>query len=152
MGSTAEHVVRHAPCPVLIYVNVNATLSAANQVQLTGPTKPGAPARALETASGCPRDFLEYRFVYVVISPRARGLSIGLNVNPDKCCNFDCVYCEVDRRVPPRESVLDVEAMASELQLTLEVVRSGAIRQRPCYAALPAELLPPSPLPPGASI
>ena len=41
-----------------------------------------------ETAFGCPRDFLGNRFVYVVVSARARGLSIGLNMNPDKCVQF----------------------------------------------------------------
>ena len=36
---------------------------------------------SLETASGYPRDFLDNRFVYVVISPRARGLSfLGMTV------------------------------------------------------------------------
>ena len=40
------------------------------------------------------------RYVYPVVSRRSRGLSIGVNLNPDKACNFDCVYCQVDRRVP----------------------------------------------------
>ena len=43
------------------------------------------------TAFGCPRDFLDTRFVYAVVSPRARGLSVGVNMNPDKFCNFDCL-------------------------------------------------------------
>ena len=59
------------------------------------------PAR--ETAFDRPRDWLGNRFVYAVISARARGLSLGVNVNPDKKCNFDCSYCEVDRRHPVRE-------------------------------------------------
>jgi histidinol dehydrogenase len=34
--------------------------------------------------------------VYPVYSRRSRGLSIGVNLYPDKkCCNFDCGYCEV---------------------------------------------------------
>ena len=37
------------------------------------------------------------RYVYAVVSRRARGLSIGVNLNPDKVCNFDCTYCQVDR-------------------------------------------------------
>src|ERR1041385_9455166 len=52
------------------------------------------PAPPCGTAFGCPRDFLDNRFVYTVISARARGLSVGVNMNPDKHCNFDCVYCE----------------------------------------------------------
>ena len=94
-----------------------------------------------ETAFGCPRDFLGNRFVYVVISPRARGLSIGLNMNPDKFCNFDCVYCEVNRDVPPVERELDVSVMAVELEKTLFQIRSGGIRQLAGRDGLSPELL-----------
>jgi len=94
-----------------------------------------------ETAFGCPRDFLENRFVYLVISPRARGLSVGVNLNPDGQCNFNCVYCEVDRSLPPRERHLDVDAMADELKRTLALVYAGELRERPRYRRLPGELL-----------
>ena len=93
------------------------------------------------TAFGCPRDFLDNRFVYTVISPRARGLSVGVNMNPDKRCNFDCVYCEVNRNEPPRELRLDVPVMIAELEHMLELVRSGELRQRPCYRSATPELL-----------
>ncbi|HUD48415.1 MAG TPA: radical SAM protein [Candidatus Baltobacteraceae bacterium] len=98
-------------------------------------------APLIETAFGCPRDFLGNRFVYVVISPRARGLSIGLNMNPDKFCNFDCVYCEVNRDVPPDERELDVSVMATELEKTLLLIRSGGIRQLAGHGGLSPELL-----------
>jgi wyosine [tRNA(Phe)-imidazoG37] synthetase (radical SAM superfamily) len=98
-----------------------------------------APGR--ETAFDRPRDWLGNRFVYAVISSRARGLSLGVNVNPDKKCNFDCSYCEVDRRVPARESRLDVEVMAAELRKTIAYIQSGKLAARPAYHSLPAELL-----------
>lgn len=94
-----------------------------------------------ETAFDRPRDFLGNRFVYAVISSRARGLSLGVNVNPDKKCNFDCSYCEVDRRLPSAESKLDVEVMAAELRKTLEFIQSGKLAGHPAYQSLPAELL-----------
>ena len=94
-----------------------------------------------ETAFGCPRDFLHNRFVYIVLSPRARGLSVGVNMNPDRHCDFDCVYCEVDRSKPTRETVLDTNAMAQELQRTLEVVHSPQLRELNVYRNLPTELL-----------
>jgi wyosine [tRNA(Phe)-imidazoG37] synthetase (radical SAM superfamily) len=94
-----------------------------------------------ETAFGCPRDFLDNRFVYVVISPRARGLSIGVNMTPDRTCNFDCLYCEVNRSEPAREMKLDMDVMAAELERTLEFVLSGAIRERAPFSALPEDLL-----------
>jgi wyosine [tRNA(Phe)-imidazoG37] synthetase (radical SAM superfamily) len=98
-------------------------------------------APLIETAFGCPRDFLGNRFVYVVISPRSRGLSIGLNMNPDKFCNFDCVYCEVNRDVPPAERELDVGVMAVELEKTLFMIHSGGIRQLAGYSGLNPALL-----------
>ncbi len=94
-----------------------------------------------ETAFGSPRDFLNNRFVYVVISARAHGLSLGVNMNPDRHCNFDCVYCEVDRRPPLRETSLEVDAMAAELHKTLAFVTAGKLRERPWYSALSPELL-----------
>lgn len=94
-----------------------------------------------ETAFGCPRDFLDNRFVYVVLSPRARGLSVGVNLNPDRYCDFDCVYCEVNRSQPPRDTRLDTDVMAVELQRTLEFVASNQLRERPAYRNLPVELL-----------
>ncbi len=94
-----------------------------------------------ETAFGCARDFLDNRFVYVVVSPRARGLSIGVNMNPDKRCDFDCVYCEVNRTTISSERILDVEAMAAELKKTIAFVRAGRLRERPSYRAMPDELL-----------
>src|SRR5579872_6346084 len=76
------------------------------------------------TAFGCPRDFLGNRFIYVTVSARARGLSVGVNMNPDKQCNFDCVYCEVNRCLPIQKQPLDVAAMGEELQRTLAFVNS----------------------------
>ena len=44
-----------------------------------------------------PRSFEANRYVYPVLSRRAGGISIGVNLNADKICNFHCVYCQVDR-------------------------------------------------------
>lgn len=106
--------------------------------------KPGAsynPAPVRETAFDRPRDLLGNRFVYAVISSRARGLSLGVNMNPDKKCNFDCSYCEVDRRVASRESKLNVDVMATELGKTIAYIQSGRLAARPTYHSLPSELL-----------
>jgi wyosine [tRNA(Phe)-imidazoG37] synthetase (radical SAM superfamily) len=94
-----------------------------------------------ETAFGHPMDFLGHRFVYVVVSPRARGLSIGVNMNPDKKCNFDCIYCEVNRQAAARENRLDVKVMVAELEKTLALIQAGRLRERPWYCTLPEELL-----------
>ena len=102
---------------------------------------PAHPAVARDTAFGYPRDFLDNQFVYLVISPRAGGLSIGVNVNPVLKCTFQCLYCEIDRAEPARASRFDVEKMAAELRGTIGLARSGGLRQLPRYAHLPEELL-----------
>ena len=84
---------------------------------------------------------MDNQFIYVVISPRARGLSVGVNMNPDKGCNFDCAYCEVNRGLPPAVNHLDVDVMSTELTDTLALVRSGGLRERPFYRNTPGELL-----------
>jgi wyosine [tRNA(Phe)-imidazoG37] synthetase (radical SAM superfamily) len=94
-----------------------------------------------EIAFDRPRDFLNNRFVYAVISPRARGLTLGVNMNPDKRCNFDCLYCEVDRATLPEQSTLHVGVMASELHRTLVHIQQGRLREHPQYQSLPDELL-----------
>ena len=62
------------------------------------------------------RELDENRYVYAVVSRRARGLSIGVNLNPDKACNFDCPYCQVDRTTPGGPTGVDVAALAAELE------------------------------------
>jgi wyosine [tRNA(Phe)-imidazoG37] synthetase (radical SAM superfamily) len=61
-------------------------------------------------------------------------------MNPDKNCNFRCVYCEVQRNGEASDQ-LDVETMAAELKKTLALVRAGRLRERPWYHSLPDELL-----------
>jgi wyosine [tRNA(Phe)-imidazoG37] synthetase (radical SAM superfamily) len=94
-----------------------------------------------ETAFGSPRDFLDNRFVYAVVSARARGLSVGINMCPDKNCNFQCVYCEVHRNGAVPAEHLDVDVLAAELKKTLTYVRAGRLRERPWYRTLPDDLL-----------
>lgn len=94
----------------------------------------------LDTAFGCPRNFLGRRHVYLVISPRARGLSVGVNFNPDRECNFDCVYCEVDRRVPLPVCDLNIHEMARELEEVLQLVDQGGLQQIAPFDSLPAAL------------
>jgi wyosine [tRNA(Phe)-imidazoG37] synthetase (radical SAM superfamily) len=90
---------------------------------------------------GAPRENLGNRFVYAVISSRARGLSVGVNLTPDRRCNFDCVYCEVDRKAPVRDRHLDVAAMAEELERTLTHIHQGQWLGPGGWRQMPTELL-----------
>jgi wyosine [tRNA(Phe)-imidazoG37] synthetase (radical SAM superfamily) len=62
-------------------------------------------------------------------------------MNPDQQCNFDCVYCEVNRHRPSREPRLDVPVMVAELERTLKLARSGGLREHLSYQSVPPELL-----------
>jgi wyosine [tRNA(Phe)-imidazoG37] synthetase (radical SAM superfamily) len=87
------------------------------------------------------RNFLHHRLVYCVISQRARGLSVGVNMNPDKRCNFDCVYCEVDRREHSGSARVNITRMTRELEEMLTLARDGRMNEIPEYARTPPELL-----------
>jgi wyosine [tRNA(Phe)-imidazoG37] synthetase (radical SAM superfamily) len=87
------------------------------------------------------REFLGQSLVYCVISQRARGLSVGVNMNPDGRCNFDCVYCEVDRRKCKGESTVDVVRMRTELDQALDLAMTGRLRELPAFQSTPADLL-----------
>jgi wyosine [tRNA(Phe)-imidazoG37] synthetase (radical SAM superfamily) len=90
---------------------------------------------------GRPREFLGNRFVYAVISQRAHGLSIGVNFNPDKACNFDCAYCEVNRDIPGRDTVVDVGVLSRELDDLLTLTYSDRLRELSYFSGLPKDLL-----------
>ncbi len=123
----------------LVNIVVEATAKTTLPTSGLPERKRQAPAR--EIAFDRPRDFLNNRFVYAVVSPRAGGLTLGVNLNPDKRCNFDCVYCEVARSTVPEPSTLDVAVMASELHRTLEQVRQGRLHEHPQYHSLSGELM-----------
>lgn len=98
-------------------------------------------ADGVGSAFGCPREFLGNRFVYAVVSPRAKGLSVGVNMNPDRLCNFDCEYCEVNRFTPASQKTLDIDVMAEELQRTLTLAHAGELRNCRFYRHTPPDLL-----------
>jgi wyosine [tRNA(Phe)-imidazoG37] synthetase (radical SAM superfamily) len=115
---------------------MNTTISTApSTTQVTWPTG------FCDPAAGGLREFLGNRFVYAVVSARARGLSIGVNMNPDKFCNFDCEYCEVNRALPSLEKSLDVDVMAAELQRVLAQAYSGELRTFPQFRNAPPDLM-----------
>jgi wyosine [tRNA(Phe)-imidazoG37] synthetase (radical SAM superfamily) len=81
----------------------------------------------------------DFFYVYPVISRRSRGVSIGINLNPDKICNFDCIYCEVDRTTAPRIRQVNLQILADELKALLTIWKTGALFEREPFASAPAE-------------
>jgi wyosine [tRNA(Phe)-imidazoG37] synthetase (radical SAM superfamily) len=86
------------------------------------------------------RTFEDNLYVYAVVSRRSKGVSIGLNLNPDKVCNFDCVYCQVDRKTPPLVRDVDVPRLLEELEDMLELVSTGKLFEMGRFLGTPAAL------------
>lgn len=80
------------------------------------------------------RLFSDFTYVYPVISRRSRGLSIGVNLNPDKVCNFNCIYCEVDRTTPGRASRVDLGQVREELVSMVRFVKAGTLARTGKFA------------------
>ncbi len=94
----------------------------------------------IEAVKNHPRSFESNRYVYPVISRRSKGLSIGINMNPDKFCNFDCVYCQVDRTQPGIDPNIDIDILCDELRGMLDLYQSGELARHPNFRDTPAEL------------
>ncbi|HEY5718645.1 MAG TPA: hypothetical protein VIS52_09135, partial [Motiliproteus sp.] len=71
------------------------------------------------------------RLVYPVVSRRSKGLSLGINPNPDQRCNFDCVYCQVDRSQSLPLKSLDLQQLEEELRFWLQRIASEGFRGYP---------------------
>src|SRR5437868_13361148 len=84
-----------------------------------------------------PRRFEENRFVYPVLSRRSEGISIGVNLNPDKVCNFDCIYCQVDRTTQSETQFVETKQLLEELEDTLRQVVSGQLFEHPQFKDTP---------------
>ncbi len=87
-----------------------------------------------------PRDWRRNLYVYPVISRRSEGLSIGINLKPDTTCNFNCVYCQVDRTGMAKVREVDVDVLGEELSRMIADAKSGALFNDPAFASVPAGL------------
>jgi len=88
-----------------------------------------------EAVRSHPRRFRDFRYVYPVISRRSGGLSLGINLNPDKKCNFDCAYCQVDRKGGPVPTArVDLAILENELRALIEEVKEARPAPAPEHA------------------
>ena len=79
------------------------------------------------------RELGQNAYVYPVVSRRSKGLSVGVNLNPDKVCNFDCPYCQVDRTVPAAVTEVELPRLERELDRLLELAASGHLWETPPF-------------------
>lgn len=76
------------------------------------------------------RDSAGLRYVYPVLSRRAGGVSVGINLNTNNACNWRCIYCQVPgltRGAPPQ---VDLVLLEQELRGFLHELLHGDFMQR----------------------
>ncbi len=71
------------------------------------------------------RDSAGMRYVYPVISRRAGGVSVGINLNPNNACNWRCIYCQVPNLKRGGPPPIDLAVLELELNHFLREAVSG---------------------------
>ena len=71
------------------------------------------------------RDIFKTRYVYPVVSRRAGGLSLGINLNTNNACNWQCIYCEVPNLTRGKPDPIDLNLLRVELQDWLKNLVEG---------------------------
>jgi hypothetical protein len=71
------------------------------------------------------RDSAGLRYVYPVVSRRAGGVSIGINLNPNNACNWRCIYCQVPDLARGTAPPVDLQLLEKELGGFLHELQHG---------------------------
>lgn len=75
------------------------------------------------------RDVVGLRYVYPVISRRAGGVSIGINLNTNNACNWRCVYCQVPDLKLGSAPPVDMALLEHELRDFIGELLHGSFMQ-----------------------
>ncbi|MDP8568689.1 hypothetical protein [Methylophilus aquaticus] len=62
----------------------------------------------------------QWQYVYPVLSRRAQGLSLGINLHPNHACNWQCIYCQVHGLHRGHSPIINVPQLMDELQGCLQ--------------------------------
>jgi len=76
------------------------------------------------------RDSAGLRYVYLVVSRRAGGVSVGINLNTNNACNWRCIYCQVPDLARGSAPPLDIALLEQELRGFLHELLHGDFMQR----------------------
>jgi wyosine [tRNA(Phe)-imidazoG37] synthetase (radical SAM superfamily) len=69
------------------------------------------------------------RYVYPVVSRRAGGVSLGINLNPNNACNWRCIYCQVPDLTRGAAPPVDLAVLEKELRNFLDELLHGDFLQ-----------------------
>jgi wyosine [tRNA(Phe)-imidazoG37] synthetase (radical SAM superfamily) len=76
------------------------------------------------------RDSAGMTYVYPVVSRRAKGVSIGINLNPNNACNWRCIYCQVPDLTRGAAPEIDLTKLEDELRTMLHEALHGNFMQQ----------------------
>jgi len=68
------------------------------------------------TVANHDRDLSRLTYVYPVLSRRAGGVSVGINLNPNNACNWRCAYCQVPNLTRGKAPKIDLARLEDELR------------------------------------
>jgi len=71
------------------------------------------------------RDNVALRYVYPVVSRRAGGVSVGINLNTNNACNWRCLYCQVPDLTLGTAPAVDLALLEGELRGFLDELLHG---------------------------
>ncbi|MDD2834415.1 MAG: radical SAM protein [Methylotenera sp.] len=80
------------------------------------------------------RDVVGLTYIYPVISRRAGGVSIGVNLNVNNACNWRCVYCNVPNLTRGAPTPIELDVLEHELRGFLNALVHGDFMQRHVHA------------------
>jgi wyosine [tRNA(Phe)-imidazoG37] synthetase (radical SAM superfamily) len=89
--------------------------------------------------SSHPREWENNTWVYPVISRRAGGLSLGVNLNPDHHCSFSCAYCQSGPQEGHKRIPVDIDAVEQELRDFLDYYESGEFFKCKAFENVPEQ-------------
>ena len=76
------------------------------------------------------RDSAGMRYVYPVVSRRAGGVSVGINLNTNNACNWRCIYCQVPDLKLGTAPAIDLTLLEQELRGFLQELLHGDFMQQ----------------------
>lgn len=76
------------------------------------------------------RELSGLKYIYSVISRRAGGLSIGINLNVNNACNWQCIYCEIPNLTRGSPPPIELDVLENELRLFLHDIIHGDYMER----------------------
>lgn len=89
------------------------------------PTTPQPESQRLLDSADHSRASAGMTYVYPVVSRRAGGVSIGVNLNPNNACNWRCVYCQVPELKRGNAPRIDLALLELELRAMLRELQHG---------------------------